>query len=90
MLDTFLYLSFPHKFDIAVINSGVYVNGMYYFMQADQFLNETTQNIYMHLLFEDNEPKPKYLRNCKSCKQYCHNLTVYKDCCSYEPMLGLV
>jgi hypothetical protein len=88
-LDSFIYISHPYAFGIGVIHSGVYVNGVYFHMSADQFISKETLNLYTNLLFENTETKPRYPRTCTSCEKICRNLTVSGDCCDYEPMLGL-
>jgi hypothetical protein len=89
MTGTFMYLSYPHPFQIAAIKSGYYAGGQYYMGGADQFVSKQTIELYRLLSFEDWRPNPFPPRTCKSCAKTCHNLTVTGDCCDYEPMLGL-
>lgn len=85
----FIYVSYPYPFNIGVIKSGYYGGGVYYEMEADQFVSKDTLDIYTKLIFADWKPNPFPLHNCQSCAKTCHNLTCTVSCCSYEPMLGL-
>lgn len=89
MTGTYIYISYPCPFPIAVIKAGYYTGGVYYEWEADEFVSEQTSALCRFLLFQKNEPDPFPLRNCKSCEKICHNLTVHGDCYNYEPMLGL-
>lgn len=89
MTGQYIYHTYPFPFPIALIKSGYYAGGVYYYMEADQFVSEGTLEAYRLLLFSNWEPYPFPKHNCMSCAKTCHNLTVYGSCCDYEPMEGL-
>jgi hypothetical protein len=88
MTGHFIYQTYPFPFAIAMIKSGYYAGGVYYYREADQFVSKDTLGIHT-LLLCDQEPNPFPKHNCMSCAKTCHNLTCIGHCCDYEPMLGL-
>lgn len=89
MTGQYIYQTYPFPFAIAMIKSGYYAGGIYYYMEADQFVSTWTLYAHVALTFQERD---KYFppRTCLSCAKTCHNLTVTGDCCSYEPMDGLL
>ena len=89
MTGQFIYQTYPFPFAIAMIKSGYYAGGVYYYMEADQFVSKETLEAHILLLWSNWKPNPFPLHNCMSCAKTCHNLTCTGHCCDYEPMLGL-
>jgi hypothetical protein len=88
MTGEFIYHTYPFPFPIAMIKSGYYAGGNYYYAEADQFASKQILDAHV-LLTCQKEEVSRIPRTCKSCAKVCHNLTVYGDCCMYEPMEGL-
>jgi len=88
MTGEYIYQTYPFPFSIAMIKAGYYAGGVYYCMEADQFVSGGTLEAHKMLLFQKRD---KYFppRTCLSCAKTCHNLTCTGDCCMYEPMEGL-
>jgi hypothetical protein len=89
MTGQYIYHTYPFPFSIALIKSGYYAGGLYYYMEADQFVSEGTLEAYNLLLFKDWNPGSFPLHNCESCEKDCGNVKCTHTCCDYEPMSGL-